>query len=278
MRNIRLVKYMGSKHNIAREIAGLMPAHRVYLEPFLGTGAVFFAKKPSLYEVLNDLNGEIVNLFQVIRERPEELAAAIEMTPWARQEHRASKALTDDPVENARRFLVRYWQAWGGKYDSTWSRDYGRRNTPQTNKWRELPAIILEATDRLKHAYIECRDALDVMADFQWPDVLIYADPPYVLSTRRYRRYYKHEMTDEQHHRLIDALEAHPGPVIVSGMASPLYDERLRHWRRVGLPSHDSRNHAVTEVLWLNEAVRHVQPEFDWAAAGSDNPRAIAVK
>ena len=86
-----------------------------YLEPFFGSGAVFFNKKRSLIETINDLDGNVVNLFKQIRDNPEALARAIEYTPWSREEYSLSYRKTGDDSEDARRFLVRMWQAIGAK-------------------------------------------------------------------------------------------------------------------------------------------------------------------
>ena len=86
-----------------------------YLEPFFGSGDAFFYKNRSSIETINDLDGNVVNLFTVIRDYPDELARLIKFTPWARDEYRLSYKTTGDPIENARRFLVRMWQAIGAK-------------------------------------------------------------------------------------------------------------------------------------------------------------------
>lgn len=80
-----LLNYPGAKWGMAKQICSLMPPHRSYLEPFFGSGAVLFNKHPSAIETVNDIDGDIVNFFSVLREQPEELAAAIEMTPYARE-------------------------------------------------------------------------------------------------------------------------------------------------------------------------------------------------
>lgn len=113
-----VLKYPGSKWKLAEWIVSLMPPHKSYLEPFFGSGAVFFNKPPSCIETINDLNGEIVNLFRVIRERTEELERAVALTPYSREEYEASWARckagkVTDPVELARLTLVRYWQTHG---------------------------------------------------------------------------------------------------------------------------------------------------------------------
>ncbi len=98
-----VLKYPGAKWSIAKWILGFIPEHDVYLEPFFGSGAVFFNKRPARIETINDIDGNVVNLFRVIRTRAEELAALIEMTPWARDEYLESYHRTGDELEDARK-------------------------------------------------------------------------------------------------------------------------------------------------------------------------------
>jgi site-specific DNA-adenine methylase len=87
----------------------------VYVEPFFGSGAVLFAKAPAVHEVVNDLDGNVVCFFRVLRDRPEELARACCLTPYARDEFRAALLSGDDldELERARRFFVRLTQGFG---------------------------------------------------------------------------------------------------------------------------------------------------------------------
>jgi len=248
-----VLKYPGSKWRLAEWIISFMPPHTTYLEPFFGSGAVFFNKAPSKVETINDIDGNVVNLFRVIREQPEELAALIEMTPWARDEYYASYEKTGDSLEDARRFLVRCWQAFGTKTNTRtgWRNDIGARkwiNMP--DQWRNLAIRVFPIADRLKDAQIENQPAFEIISRYKFSYVLIYADPPYLLNTRN-STMYAHEMTDADHIELLDALDAHPGPVILSGYACDLYDNRLGHWRRVTHKAQAEKGQIREEVLWL---------------------------
>ncbi|MEM0138509.1 MAG: DNA adenine methylase [Thermoplasmatales archaeon] len=266
-----VLKYPGSKWNLARWICSYMPPHRVYLEPFFGSGAVFFTKDPARIETINDLDGHVINLFRVLRERSEELVRLIELTPWSRQEWQdlLTSASADDyyvvsgdPVEDARRLLVRMWMGRGSKTSDRTGWRFNIQSkvgTAAMRVWQGLPDRILQAARRLKDAQIDCRPALEVIGQYHYPEVLIYADPPYVMGTRGTRwakRQYKFEMSEAEHLALLDALDAHPGPVLLSGYASKLYDERLAHWlERGGRLIKDTIAEGGRwreEVLWLN--------------------------
>lgn len=249
-----VLRYPGAKASIAEWIVGHMPPHQSYLEPFAGSLAVLMAKPRSRVETVNDLDGRLCNFWRVLRDRPEELAAKLEFTPWSREEYYASRERADDPVEDARRYAVRLWMArasatcrhTGWRHDVRGSQD---RNVARV--WADLPIRVMEAAQRLRGVQIECRPALDVIRDYAAPGVLIYADPPYLLRTRS-GRLYANEMTDEEHMILLDALDAHPGPVLLSGYDNPLYTERLGHWTRRAVRAVAEAGAVRTEVLWLN--------------------------
>lgn len=249
-----VLRWPGSKWSIAHWIIEHIPPHIHYLEPFFGSGAVFFCKRPSRIETINDIDKNVVNLFKVIRSRPEEIAELIEMTPWARDEYYDSYEQTGDELEDARRFLVRCWQAYGAKtsHRAGWRSDVRiSSNASRTKTWRNLPTRILAVADRLRDAQIENQPAAQIIKRFSSPEVLIYADPPYLLSTRSQRQY-KHEMDDKDHLELLNLLDAHPGPVLLSGYDCPLYNDRLRHWVKRTKITVAEKGRYREEVLWIN--------------------------
>ena len=109
----------------------------------------------------------------------------------------------------------------------------------------------MQAAERLRGVQIECMPAVKLIRRFNSPEVLIYADPPYLLATRHGRQY-RYEMLDEDHEELLDVLLDHTGPVIVSGYNSPLYNDRLREWHREEAISYSQIASRKTEVLWMN--------------------------
>lgn len=253
-----ILKYPGSKWSLASWITSHFPDHRRYVEPYCGSAACFFAKEPAKHEVLNDLNGSIVNFFRVLRSRPADLAGAIALTPWSEEEYNAieKSVVVDDPLEHARRFLVRSWQAHGGTINqvSGWKHNGLNGNVFPSHLWQKIPERLLMAADRLKDAEIRNRPALEIIRYYNSVDTLLYVDPPYMLSTRS-RKYYSHEMTDGDHAELLEALDRHTGMVVLSGYAHALYDDRLSHWQRVSMLTNGEHGKHQTEVLWLNQRV-----------------------
>jgi DNA adenine methylase len=254
-----ILKWPGSKWRLAEWIIAHMPAHGVYLEPFAGSLAVFLRKPPAGLETINDLDGELVRFYRTLRERPAEVAAAAALTPWARAEWELSYQPADDDVEAARRFLVRSHQSHGmrPRVRTGWRHATGVSNgtgggyRDVAGQWQTLPPLLLAAAARLLDAQIECRPALELLARFRHAGCLVYADPPYIRATRSEWQY-RCEMADGEHAALLDALEDHPGPVLLSGYRSDLYDARLRHWRREDRAAWAEKGRPRVESLWLN--------------------------
>jgi DNA adenine methylase len=251
-----IMRYPGAKWSRASWIMQHFPPFRTYVEPYFGSGAVFFSlPDPPEYAVLNDKSRSVVNLFEMLRTRGPELCALVELTPWARDEYDASEILTGDPLEDARRFLVRCWMAHGTRLNAkTGWRNRGSADGGLTySLWNQVPERIAVVIEKLKHAEIENREALEIIERYSDDaDALMYVDPPYVLATRA-GALYEHEMKhDQEHLDLLHALDKHVGPVVLSGYAHPLYDERLKHWQRVTKQSAVEKGQTRTEVLWLN--------------------------
>lgn len=128
----------------------------------------------------------------------------------------------------------------------------GRERAYAAADWCKIPEKIMEAAERLRGVQIENRPAVEVIQKFNFENVLIYCDPPYVLSTRC-RKQYRHEMTDEDHEVLLEALLQHKGPAIISGYSSPLYEERLKDWYREERINYAQNAQQRREVIWCNQ-------------------------
>lgn len=265
-----ILKYPGAKWRLAPWIVSFFPEHDHYIEPYCGSAAIFFAKPPEQHEVLNDLDCHIVNLFNIMRTRSEELARAVMLSPFSEYEYiRIDRHLSEgDELERARRFVVRSWQAHGGTIHqvSGWKHNGLKGNVYPAKLWKHIPARLMAAAERLQNAEIRCKPALEIIDYYNTADCLLYIDPPYVLETRA-RKYYGHEMTAGDHEALLERLLAHKGKIILSGYACPLYDEALSGWGRVEMRAPTEHGNIRTEVLWLNpRAMRTQQLRFEWEA------------
>ena len=143
-----------------------------------------------------------------------------------------------------------------------WKNDVqGREAAYAANSWCKTPGVIQEAAERLRGVQIENRPALEVISRFNFPNVLIYADPPYLLSTRHGKQY-RCEMTENDHAELLDALRAHKGPVLLSGYDSDLYNEKLSDWHREEISVIAQTATKRREVLWMNFEPQQRQMEL----------------
>ncbi|MFJ8064881.1 DNA adenine methylase [Psychrobacillus sp. NPDC096426] len=249
----RILHYPGSKWSMADWIISNMPEHGTYLEPYFGSGAVLFNKEPSKVETINDIDGDVVNLFRVIRERPEELAHTIHWTPYSRKEYKDSHEIANEEIEKARRFLVRCWQSIRVKTGSIsgWKCRGTSDEYHHLRQWNNLPADILVVADRLKNVQIENIDATKLIDRYNRPDVLMYIDPPYVMATRK-GAIYENEMSDEDHMNLIDYLLKHTGSVLLSGYDNEIYNDMLKGWMKETKLGKPVAGKQRLEVLWIN--------------------------
>jgi len=251
-----VMKYPGSKWSIARWIIDFFPEHHSYLEPFFGSGAVLFSKPRSNIETVNDLDGNVVNLFEWIKRDPERLAYEIYWTPYARQVYEdAFAAVPEDSLQKAVNFYIRLNMGHGFRITGEkvgWKNDVqGRERAYAATDWCNLPEKIIQAAERLRGVQIENRPAVELIQRFNFPNVLIYLDPPYVLSTRC-RKQYRYEMDDKDHNDLLDVSLAHKGPLILSGYDNDLYNSRLKEWHREETSCYSQIGNKTKEVLWMN--------------------------
>lgn len=234
-----------------------MPKHRVYVEPYGGAMSVLLRKLPGYAEIYNDLDGDVVNLFRVLRsERASELVKKINMTPFARDEFVEAYAPTDDEVERARRLVIRSFMGFGsnGHNKATGFRaNSNRSGSTPAHDWTNLPANLKLIVERLSGVIIENKDAMAVMSQHDGAETLHYVDPPYVFATRSDNSDdYAHEMTDDDHAQLLAFLPQLMGFVMLSGYPSEAYDAALQGWKRITKKALADGAKDRTEVLWIN--------------------------
>lgn len=247
--------YYGGKTTLAPKIASLLPPHEHYVEPFAGSLAVLLAKKPSRAETVNDLDGDLMTFWRVLRDRPDELERACALTPHSRAELALAKDLdVEDGLERARRVFVRLTQSRANSMKQTGWR-YGRTiNKVMATHTVDLVRHVAPAAWRLRNVSLENRDALDVMRDYgAEPTVCLYVDPPYLGETRA-TNYRVEMLADDAHTALADVLNECKATVVLSGYDSPLYADLFAGWHRMDLDGATTLSGATgrVEVLWSN--------------------------
>lgn len=255
-----LLRYFGGKWAIAPWVLSHLPPHRVYVEPFGGAASILLRKPRSCIEVYNDLDEEIVALFRVVQNPVtcQQLFRRLKHTPYSRREFELAFQGSTNPIIRAQRAITRSYQSFhhGSLFNSrqrTFADAKHRTGTNSRSKeWASYPRSLVTVSKRLRGVIIECRPALDVIRAQDTPDTLFFVDPPY-LPTTRTSSGYRHEMSVEDHHVLLERLQAVQGLVVLAGYPSQLYDQALKGWHRVERPHRaaDSRR-LRTEVLWIS--------------------------
>lgn len=256
--------YFGGKQTIAEKIAALLPEHSHYVEPFAGGLSVLLAKRPSPMETVNDLDGDLMLFWRVLRDRPADLERACALTPHSRAEHLATYEPEDvDELERARRVWVQLTQGRGGSRVRTGWRFYVTTSGVSTGVPGYLDGYVKRmpaAARRLRNVSLESRPAAEVIEAYgAAPDVLLYVDPPYLGRTRATGSRYLVDMRgDAEHEDLIERLLRARAAVVLSGYASDLYDTALTDWDRHELTAFtgNGTDGRRTEVVWSNRPLR----------------------
>lgn len=256
--------WYGGKFNHLDWLLPRLPDSHHYCEPFAGSAAVLLNRAPSAVETYNDMDGEVVTFFKVLRDQPEEIARAISLTPFSREEfHRAitsvPKATTE--LEKARRFYIRARQTRTGlAQTATLGRWANCKDTSRAgmsgvvSRWLGGVEALPEIAARLLRVQIENRPAVDVIRLYDSPRTLFYCDPPYLHTTRGDSKAYGFEMDEDQHIDLAVALNRCKGKVAISGYRNALMDKLYKGWRRFDAPA--KHCHSIKELrqecLWMN--------------------------
>lgn len=260
-----LLRYLGGKWRLAPWIIAHFPPHRIYVEPFGGAGSVLLRKPRSYNEIYNDIDGEIVNLFRVLRSPAGgELVRLIELTPYGRAEYLAAFEVTNDPIERARRMLVRSHFGHGTSGTRT-DRQAGFRcdgKTATTNvagEWGDFADALRLIQERMRGVSLENVPAGELLERYDDPKALIYLDPPYMPETRsakakKAERYhtYNFDLSIEDHAALLAQVVESRAMILISGYATETYEAALLGWERRQTDARAHRNGERTEVLWIN--------------------------
>jgi DNA adenine methylase len=257
--------WYGGKFSHLAWLLPLLPSTHSYCEPFAGSAAVLLNREPSPVETYNDLDGEVVNFFRVLRDQKAQLSEAIGLTPFSREEFALACQLdpTLSPLERARRFYVRARQVRTGLAQTA---TLGRwANCKQTSRrgmsgvisrWMGGVELLPEIAERLLRVQIENRPAIEVLELYDSSETLFYCDPPYLHETRGDTNAYQYEMTNKDHRQLAEALNSLKGLVAISNYDSPLLDNLYpqgRWYKHISAPRtiHSTKDKR-REVLWTN--------------------------
>jgi len=259
--------YFGSKNKIAIKLCDELPPHNCWVEAFCGSAALTLAKPPAFIEVINDIDGEIVNVFKQLRNNQEELCRLISLTPYAKLELETSriKNKRDGELESARKFLVQSMMAINGIFGKekggfSYSQSYSRTGRDaRVNRWYNLPERLSKVVERLRNVRIENRDAIKLLSMFtNRPATLIYLDPPY-LGERT--EGYNHDETEDAFHlEMLTMANKAKCMIFISGYDNDLYNKLLsekKGWQRktIDTITKDStgQSHNRSEVVWTNK-------------------------
>lgn len=260
-----VLKYPGSKWNMVNNLISIIPEHHSYVEPFFGSGALFFSKQPSAIEMINDMDDDIINLFNCIRNDAERLARMVMCIPFSRKEYDKQYEIfeeTTDEFEKAANFLIKCWQGHGFRtngYKVGWKNDVqGRERMYALWNWYRLPEWIIEIAERLRTVQIENRPAVEVIKRFNYSNVFMYLDPPYILGTRTAKQY-KHEMSDNEHEELLNTILRSKAKILISGYDSELYNDMLNGWFKKSFDTNAEYGLKRKEIVWANYEIEPKQ-------------------
>ncbi len=291
-----ILRWPGAKWKLAPWIIKNLPEdHFTYCEPFGGSAAILLSKTPSKAEVYNDLDSNLVNFFQAIRNHRDELVRRLKYTPYSREEYEACWAALqepfDDPVEQARCFATTVFQARSSMIRAgaptgwrIWAKESDFSQTPG-DQWAQYAERIEAVADRLRKVQIENRPALEVIKTQDSPGTLFYVDPPYVEETRQTKKHYQHEMgagddNTANHLELLNCLKKVQGKVVLSGYDNELYRDVLADWTVMSRMSRADCRAKRVEVVWLNahaiESRSHHQMEASDLFTQNDTPEVAA--
>lgn len=256
--------WYGGKFNHLNWLLPLLPEATHYCEPFAGSAAVLLNREPAPVETYNDIDGEVVNFFRVLRDAQEDLIRAIGLTPFSREELRIAAEESIErlsELERARRFFVRARQVRTGLAQTASAGRWAHCKLTSragmagaVSRWLGSVEGLSEIVQRLLRVQIENAPAIDVIQRYDSKETLFYCDPPYPHDSRGDIHAYRYEMTDAHHRELAEVLINIKGKVALSGYRCELLDKLYKDWNCIEAPSKQclSVKQPRTEILWVN--------------------------
>ena len=253
-----LLRYPGAKWSMAKEIIKYFPEHKGYLEPYFGSGGVLFNKGKSSLETINDIDGEVVNFFRILKAEGKKLQTSLCLVPYSRQLY--EQMVNYQPTENydrAIRFFIISWMSHSGYQPNKtgWSHSKNPNGPNKATIFKNVVDSLEQFADRLREVQIENTNALELIKAHDFKDTLIYLDPPYLLETRK-QHLYKHEMSNKEHKELLETIVNMKAKILLSGYENNLYNSILKNWNKEVFKSLDGKGNIKQEVIWFNYDVQ----------------------
>ncbi|HAL51830.1 MAG TPA: DNA adenine methylase [Sphingobacterium sp.] len=263
MHTIRLrtpISYYGGKQKLASRIISLIPRHTLYCEPFIGGAAIFFAKRPSEIEVINDTNGELINFYRTVKEDFSALEAEISTSLHSRDLHRKASLIYNNPdmfdrVKRAWAVWILSTQSFAGILDGTWGFDLSKNTTTKKINTKRH-GFTRTFAQRLQRCQLECADALYVIASRDTPESFFYCDPPYFNSDLGHYDGY----TEKDYEDLLNLLSGIKGKFLLSSYPSPILKRFTKKYgwqkwsinQKISVNAKAGNQKTKTEVLVAN--------------------------
>ena len=259
-----VLRYPGGKFRLAKWVISHFPQHEFYVEPYCGAASVLMAKPRTQGEIINDLDGDVVNVFRVLRdpELAKELQRLVTLTPFAYEEYKFAYEPCDNPIERARRTIFRSFASIGSDGVSRRASGFRGLKNNETSvtaaqEWARWPDAVPTFVNRLRFVLIEQRPALHLLKLYDRVETLFYVDPPYVINSRSTQSVrYAHELTDQDHIELSEVLHQVKGMVVFSGYSSTLYDELYADWQMIKRSTTAQNGKGRVECLWLSPNIK----------------------
>jgi DNA adenine methylase len=267
--------YFGGKYSWLDNLYGAFPPKFTHLvELFCGSCAVSINYRNRAIITVNDINDDVTNFFEVLRNNPDQLIGLLLLTPCSQAEYNHCWTPCDEPVEKARRFYVRVRQSFFGlgaqRKNKGWHMAKSQLNTNRgetVSRWNNATEKLIEVAKIIRQNFqVTSLPYADVIDKLDFDEAFFYCDPPYVLASRKSSNDYKFEFTDADHIDLSEKLHAIKGMAMVSGYNSELYDELYADWNKIVFPKKKNhiRSGEVQEVVWTNYATNQLNLPYKY--------------
>ena len=258
------ITYYGGKQTLLKYLLPLIPQHTLYCEPFFGGGAVFFAKPKSDVEVINDINGEVINFFKVIKTKFPELQKEIQSTLHSRELYKKAMEIYNNPKNYSD--VKRAWALWTatnqGFAGMIGSWGFGKDDSKEAALANKRDAFTKAYENRLTRVQVENNSAIKVINRCDDKETFIYADPPYIGSDQGHYKGY----SENDYRELLNALSKVKGKFLLSSYPSKILTSFINKYKwkvqkvtkSVAVTKHTDK--VKTEMIVMNYDPAKIKP------------------